>query len=210
MTGSARPRYAAAVVVASGPSLVQEDVDAAVAWRDAGPYRAVVVVNNSFLAAPTADMLYAGDLAWFERYAAEAARVFLGQVWTGSVPAAQKWPAVRYVRRVEGDKLPRDGICVGGPVSNSGLQAIYLAACCGAERIALLGFDGGPAPDGRTHWHAPHEAPLRPCYQSEDWPDLFARGAEQLRARAVAVTNCSRETRLTSFQRTDLKTWISS
>lgn len=202
------PRFNAAIVVASGPSLVAEDVHKALAWRACNRDRSVIVVNTSYKAAPAADMLYVGDYAWFERYAIDAARHFLGDVWTGSRAAAERWPLVHLVKRVNGDVLPDDGICVGGRMNNSGIQAIFFAALCGATKIGLLGFDGGPV-NGKTHWHAPHPEPLRPCFAHEKWPEMFDRAALQLTKRGAAVTNCSRETRLTSFERRSLDTWIS-
>jgi hypothetical protein len=204
-----RPHFAAAVVVGGGPSLTESDAAAAVRWRDADPDRAVVVVNNSYRMLPQADVLYAGDLAWFETYAVDAARKFRGAAWTGSAPAADRWPGVKLVRRVNGDQIPEDGICVGGQMGNSGLQAVAFAALCGAKRIALLGFDGGPS-GGRTHWHEPHEgAGLRPCFNSEGWPLMFMVAARQLSERGVAVYNCSRQTRLWAFPRARLAEWIS-
>lgn len=206
---SALPAYREAMVLASGPSLTQMDAAVGLVWRDAAYGRGLIVVNSTYKMVPDADVLYAGDKAWFDQYAVDAARSFRGQVWTGSAAVVRDWPSVRLVRRVSGDVLPQDGICVGWPMGNSGLQAICLAALCGARRVCLLGFDGGPS-GGRTHWHEAHHSPLKPCHESGLWPAMFERAAAQLADRRVEVTNCSRQTALGAFKRGSLAEWTSS
>src|SRR3546814_20177550 len=54
-------RHASAVIIATGESLTDADVDAA--WRTG---RRIYAVNDAYRKIPCADVLYAADLAWWD------------------------------------------------------------------------------------------------------------------------------------------------
>lgn len=147
-----------------------------------------IAVNSSWEIAPFADVVYAGDLKWWEMYRhrvpTTAAR------WTCHERAATEFGLFHQK--------------AFGPY-NSGTRALELAADFGAARILMLGYDCGFS-KGRMHWHQDHPKPLgnptRPRVQV--WGVQFARVAQLLKRRGVEIVNCSRATTLTCFRRASL------
>jgi hypothetical protein len=108
------------VVVATGPSLVQEDVDAC---RGACP---VIVVNDAYRMAPWADVMYACDRQfwdWQKRFHRKALADFTGMKF--SLANTDVEGVVRLKNTgVTGLELHPTGLRTG---LNSGYQAIHLA-----------------------------------------------------------------------------------
>lgn len=193
---SALPVFREAVVLGAAvaaPGFPQSEVSDALSWRDADPGRGAIAVCNAYRVADVADVLYAGEKCWFDRHAVDAARRFRGQVWTGSDAVVKEWPTVRLVRRAEGDRLPPDGICSGGPVGSSEIQAVYFAVLCGATRVGVLGL------------HAGNGGPER---ARDYWPLVVTRAASQLRERGVEVVDLSPSSAVVSFDRRTLADWL--
>lgn len=169
-----------AVILASGPSLVQEDIVAAMTsgWP-------VIAVNSTWQAVPDCDVIYAGDIEWWDywhsRIESSAER------WTCHAGAASRY----------GLKLHAATGCY-----NSGMRAVQFAYQQGARRIILLGFDCSTLHG--THWHGDHPAALRnPGEGSEErWLRHFSGLDNQL--AGADIVNCSRYTALTLFRRRSL------
>jgi hypothetical protein len=177
-----------AFILASGPSLTREDCDLIKSW--AGGDRIVIAVNLSWRMAPWANVLFAGDAAFYSHdpYRLEVQDNFRGTLYTASQKAA----------RIYGLNL------LNAPLlTNSGANAIQLARQLGADWIGLLGFDYGPADDGALHWHEDHQPPLGNSRLFET-PEI-QRLARELREEGIKVVNCSRRTRLDCFTRMDLE-----
>lgn len=180
-----------AFVLASGPSLTAEDVELVRRWRTGG--RQVYVVNNTWELAPWADVLFAGDAVWLERYGDSVT------FECTKVTAAKQPPA-------GWDPVP------GGFnwLTNSGAGAICLAIRNGATAVYLLGFDCRKK-GGKAHWHPAHGGKLKngrflkDAPNIADWPTIFAQTANFARANGVPVTNCSRVTVLSCFPRASLE-----
>lgn len=68
--------------------------------------------------------------------------------------------------------------------------ALTLASHLGANRIVMLGADGKPAADGRTHHHAPHPWQQRPNCWDEQRADLAAM-VKPLKEHGIEVINAS-------------------
>lgn len=193
-------------LIASGPSLVPDDCALVKQWQ--GAQRRVIAVNNSWWLAQWADILYAGDYGYIEHYAkaqGESApwTQFQGERWTSSKPAADRWKW-RYIERRHGRGLsPHPNTINSG--DNSGTQAIGLAACLGAKRIILLGFDFKHGPAGRKHWHPDHGRPLQNAQHIAGWLAHLPALAKDLESASISVTNCSRDTAITVFPRRDLR-----
>ena len=103
----------------------------------------VCVINNNFLLAPWADILYACDLQWWEWF--DGVPDFAGEKWILDKEAARDEEAARRyglnrIKSREGSGLTTDGVIYQG--SNSGIQAINLIwHLYKPDQIILLGYD---------------------------------------------------------------------
>ena len=64
------------VIVASGPSLTQEQVDYCQDKAD------VMVINDNYKLAPWANWLYACDLDWWKLHYKDISKSFTGELWS--------------------------------------------------------------------------------------------------------------------------------
>jgi hypothetical protein len=174
------------IVLASGPSMSE-----AVAAKAHG--RPTIVVNDTFMLAPWADMLYAADAAWWR--ARPAALQFAGLKVTAD--AACEFDEVLLLNNtgVEGFDPDPANVRTGG---NSGYQAIHVAIHAGAKRILIAGMDMRPT----GHFFGPHKRPLINTDPiSYEWwknrmPALKGNGAE--------IINCSPNSAIQCFPFGDL------
>ncbi len=177
------------VCLGGGPSLAQHDVDAC-----RGRARAIAI-NDAYLKAPWADVLYFCDRRWFEWHRnGPHFQAFEGVTVTLDAEVAGHHPEIKWLRDSGRLGLETDptGLRTG---RNGGYQAINLAVHLGAARIVLLGYDMKPAADGRTHWHGGHPVPVKetvfarvmlPCFPSLVAP-LRDLGVEVLNATPVSA-----------------------
>jgi hypothetical protein len=194
---SADPIWAgeAAVVIASGPSLTQADVDLCRGRR-------MIAVNDNWRRAPWADCLFAADRGWWERKG-PAAGEFAGMRVT--IDAIDDGDAHQMLPD------PYAGLCTDrrklAAGSNSGGYAVNLAFHFGANPIVLLGFDMKAAADGRTHWFGSHpEGLCNPDERNFDhWRTRLRAMGQRLKERGVDVINATRDTALTGFRQMDLE-----
>lgn len=185
-----------AICIASGPSLTPEDVDYC---RGKGR---VHVVNNTFMRAPWADVLYACDGRWWDNYNAEVSKVFTGEKWTIDTAAAEKYDL--NMIGVLNDALWSDhpsAITLGG---NSGHQVLNLACIQGATKVILLGYDMKPRKDGIRHWHGDHISALLQTNPVEyvNWCKNFKDAKPFIK---TPIINCTRDTALDVFDRAELR-----
>jgi hypothetical protein len=87
--------------------------------------------------------------------------------------------------------------------SNSGFQALNLAILAGARTVILLGMDGNPAPDGKTHFFGDHPR-VEPMTIYPLVRASFKAGAAAIKAAGVRVINCSPGSAISAFERMDL------
>lgn len=164
-------------VIASGPSLTQEDCE----LIERSSF-ITVAVNSSWKMARFADVLYAGDFAWWKAHEHEI-----------TIPA-QRWSCSRQAGLYFGAKLHDT---YGGEF-NSGQRAVQLAIEQGAARVLLLGFDASLRHG--LHWHGPHEQTGNPDEMKvRKWHRQFAMVAAQAKRAGCEVVNCSRYTELSCF-----------
>lgn len=182
---------ATVAVLASGPSMSQ-----AVADRVRAAGLPTVVVNTTFRLAPWAQILYAADAAWWQH--TPDARLFAGLKIACEEVQAPGVHRIEHAGNV-GWSDRRDSVF---SFSNSGAQAIQVAAKAGARRVLLLGMDmdGG-------HWHGDHPAPLRTTHRDlyPIWRDRVGMLAGFLRERGVEVINCSPASALDCWPRIALE-----
>lgn len=184
-------------VLASGPSLLRSDVDAARAAA-----ARVIAVNESWRMCPTADIVYGADCAWWTHCAPPAS--LAAERWTQPVA----WEA-KDLNASGLNVIPSKSGCDIAPPGadhifqghNSAFQAMALAVIWGASKVVFLGLDLG-ASEGRNHWHDDYPEPLSNNSHDQKY-EIFRRAfrhaAPQLQALGVTVLNASRRTTLDCF-----------
>jgi hypothetical protein len=180
------------IILTSGPGLTEEQVEhARLATLNEGVN--AIAINSTFKLAPWAEVIYAGDLAWWKKYHKEAARTG-ADLWTCDHQAEHHYK----INRVKGVNRPGLGLNVLHTGGNSGYQALNLAFLFGCRRILLLGFTMRVI-DGRKHWHPDHPAPLTQVVLPDEWRHKFTKMADDLKAHGCTVLNCDPLSALTCF-----------
>lgn len=190
--------------IGGGPSLTPAQVE-----RVRGRAR-VIAINNAYLLAPWADVLYFCDDKWWAQYGHGAK---LG-AWQGLIVRLDGGrgdfgdPRIKVLRnygRIGSNDLGREGLCAQRDGlyhgQNSGYQAIGLAVHLGAKRIVLLGYDMQAKLEGaqlKTHWHADHPGGTSERVFDQMLPNFDAL-VKPLERRGIEVLNCTAQTRLRSF-----------
>ncbi len=181
------------VCIAGGPSLTDTDVECV-----RGRAR-VIAVNDSYLKAPFADVLYACDKDWWLYHRWVPSFQGLKVALDASVYSRHPWPAdVTRLANTGPLGLERDpgGLRTG---RNSGYQAINLAVHLGAARILLLGYDMQRGPKGEQHWFGKHPSELNQASPFVEFLKCFPTLLKPLAEAGVEVVNCSPRTALTCF-----------
>ena len=193
------------IIVASGPSLTDDDVNLVKKYLQQGKIR-VIVINDNWQLIRFADVLYAADHRWWTTYYAKVAEFFMGESWTCDSRIADHYAGINYIPSVVGAGLPesKSFIKVG---ATSTTQAIELAYIWNARIIALLGLDC-QASSGRKHWFGNHPPALDEVLPFQRWMEELGILAKELSAEGLTVYNCSRETALTCFPRIALTDFL--
>lgn len=176
------------VVLASGPSLTQEDIDQTKGFT-------TIAVNQTIFAAPHADYCYAYDDKWWEEYGQRAK-----DTGCECVSCSIK-SHIFGVERVPKSSKKFDGTFAIG--SSSGAHAICFAMMLGATKIILLGFDCQHT-DGKRHHHEDYPKGFGNADRPERWVkehEPIAEGAEML---GVRIINCTRQTALKCYEQMPL------
>jgi hypothetical protein len=186
-------------IFGGGPSITQEQVNACRGLHS-------IAVNDAYLLAPWAEILYFADERWWRWHKdLENFRAFQGlKVSIEQGKFTVESPDVRILKNLsdgERNVLSEDptGIATGRA---SGYQAINIAYLAGAKRIILLGFDCKFDGD-RTNWHQNHKVKTPRAWLHE-MPRYFTKLADALEARGVDVVNCSPGTALNCFRKAEL------
>lgn len=200
------------VCIASGPSLTAEQVELARGRAK------VIVVNDNYLIAPWADLLYFADLKWYDwhlqglpkswpwaSFSAEQVRAsfagFAGaKVSIGDI--SSKMSNSVFVLKnygVEGLSEDPSGLRTG---MNSGYQAVNIAVLAGAKRVLLLGYDMKFS-GNRSHSHNGHPVQM-PAEAYLKYGLRFSSMLPQLNKLGVEVINCSPDSSIGCFKREDV------
>lgn len=168
------------VCIASGPSLTTEDCEAV---KQSG--LPTIAINNSWIAAPFCDVLYASDYRWWAEY--KRTVNITPEFWTNDENAARSYGLNHFPKRVNDH--------------HSGLMAVMFAEWLGASKVVLLGFDCRATL--KTHWHEDHAHLANPKPQRlQAFVDQFNRYAPTARARIV---NCTPKSALKCFPFSNLE-----
>jgi hypothetical protein len=180
-------------VLGGGPSLDREAVEAA--RRRCGR---VVAVNNAYLLAPWADLVWFCDRRWWDWHRARPEWLaFQGSKATLENLALRRFePGLLCFRNdgVSGLCLRPDGVRTG---SSGGYQAVNLAANMGAARILLFGFDMRRV-GGRANWHDDHRVKM-PDSVFARMIERFATLVAPLREAGIEIVNCTPGSALDCF-----------
>jgi hypothetical protein len=189
-------------IIASGDSLTIEDCELVKEWRSdvSSAEKKVIVINSSFKIAKWADILYACDGEWWDKYYNEVNDVFQGSLYT-ICDRVSKIYGINWIASEDQQGLGEDIIHTG---NNSGYQSINLAYLLGAKKIILLGFDMQRSLN-KGHWHGDHPGSLNRHNNFTGWLKKFPKLAEDLKNKDVEVINSTRLTALTCFKMKPLK-----
>lgn len=201
------------VCIAGGPSLAQEQLALVKRAREADAVR-VIVVNDQYLVAPWADLLYFADRKWFEWHSAGVEKRWPWMSFTaeqvkqafasfaGEKVTIRRWhtpeqfkdepkypDSVARLANLGESKLSEkpEGIHTG---KNGGYQAMNIAALSGGRLILLAAYDMR-FQGQRSHSHNGHrdsvaESAYRTVYARE-----FNTAADQLQRMGIKVVNCT-------------------
>jgi hypothetical protein len=190
----------AAVVIASGPSLTQEDVD----FCRGKAF--VAVANDGYRMAPWADLIYAADWGWWDCH--DGVMGFAGEKWTCDERAAREFGLTLIEVAARGDGFSLDPTRLHRMGGNSGGQLLNLVALRGASPIYMLGYDM-QATGGRKHWFGDHPKPINKTQNFTGWRQAMDAGAASLADLGVTAINCSRETALTAYPKSTIQEALS-
>jgi hypothetical protein len=180
------------IILASGPSLTQAQIDYALA---SGAF--TIAINATYQKALTANVMYAGDYLTFKEYIADIRKRFKGEMWSQDSTSCARWPDIHRVRAANRDGLGKDGmIHLNG---NSAFQAINLLYVWGYKRIVLLGVDMKLGPNGEKHHHEDHPKPLVQALVFFEWIHKSARLAIDLKNAGIEVLNATPGSALTCW-----------
>lgn len=185
------------IILGGGPSLANVDMPAV---RDSG-FRAICV-NDAFMWAPWADLLYFCDMEWWDARGRQVREVFHGRL----VTLENEITSVKRLRNTGERGLETDpaGLRHG---SNSGYQAINLAFHLGVSRIVLLGYDLRVHGD-RLHaieGHRRQDAVTFDRLLKDVMLPNFESLVEPLAAAGVEVVNVTPGSRLRCWPMIDLR-----
>ena len=188
-----------AVVIASGPSLSDEQIERVERSREADGCR-VLTVNNTCQRAPWADVHYFGDYMAVKHYLPKLQAACSGEFWSCSSAARERY-RTHYVKGVPRPGFGERVVHLNG---NSGAQAINLAMVFGAKRVLLLGFDMKAGPKGEAHWFGQHPPQLVQIQLYREWMHHLTQAAPDAAARGVDIVNVTPGSALECFRRGDL------
>lgn len=191
------------VIVASGPSVTQEQVDYV---RGKAP---VLVINDNYKLAPWGDWLYACDQKWWlwheddkDLLDFKGRKFTQSESWEGEnlsrIKAKHNLTVIKSVGKY-GLSTDPDFIHQGG---NSGYQAINLAYHLGASKVILIGYDMQATGD-KGHWFGEHPDKIRSNYKN--FCNRFEELAKHAKEMNLGVINCTPTTALTCFPKMSLK-----
>lgn len=170
------------VVLASGPSLVAEDIEAV-------RHLPCIAVNTTWQVARFCSTIFAGDATWWlregDKIDIDAERVSL------SYNSERQYGAKKF-----DSKIAKKG------GYNSGCIAIEYALVNGADKVLMIGFDCSVK--NGIHHHGKHDSNHNP---TETKCILWKRQFEVLRQtyKDADIVNCSRYTELDMFPKVPLQ-----
>jgi hypothetical protein len=194
-------------VICTGPSLNKKDLDRVQSLN-------CIVVNDAYLVAPWAKVLYAADDRWWKwqlegknkvwpwvsftkEQVRQAYAEFKGQKVTIQHPTVIQDQDILILENdgSEGLSFRPDAIRTG---HNSGYQALNIAILSGAKKILLLGFDMRFI-NGKSHAHNGHEVKMAE-HAYKKYAQNFSSMQHDLRKIDVDIVNCTEGSLINCFR----------
>ncbi len=192
------------VIIGGGPSITPEQVETARVAHEEGRCRAIAINSAGYLNAQWADVLYAADPRWWEWHKKRPGVAgFTGERCSIQVDNYEHPPGVHVIRNVDHPYhhagLSEDP-CAIRTGFHGGSQALNIATLGGSKFILLLGYDGAPSPEGKSHFHDGHPVPTSaaayPQYRAS-----FSAMEHALIALGVRVVNCNLKSWIDTFEK---------
>jgi hypothetical protein len=184
------------VCLAPGPSLTSEDVAAVRAAQIP-----VLAISDGYQLALWSDVIYAADVAWWQRKPSACA---LPALKFAMPPVIQEIPDLT-ILGIGGESGMSDNphvVCMGGHTGYSGINvAKHLVGSGG--RIILLGYDMQPDETGRHHFFGEHPDGSHVRYHK--WLDLYRSLPAILSANGISIVNATRQTAIDGIPRVALE-----
>lgn len=189
-----------------------------------------VVVNDAYLLAPWADVLYAADSRWWDWHAKGIAKPKLNLTADQVRERFEAFQGERCSIQYSGSNIKDDRVHLLKNMTfplpdhslglsldperlvtgrNSGFQAINLIVLAGAKRILLLGIDGRLNEKDESHFHGGHPSPTPWSLFFEQMRKTFAAAETPLKEAGVEVLNCSPGTAIDHFRKISLERALS-
>lgn len=169
-------------MIGGGPSVASQNIEALRGHR-------VIAVNSSWVLAPFADIVFFGDGRWWRAESECSRRLhrglpepaaqygelllasgYVGRIVTCAESVHDRAPILKlHKMRLPGLSTDPRSVVMR---RTSMTAAINLAVHLGVKSIVLLGLDGKPAIDGRTHHHEHHPWDQRTNCWMEQLEDL--------------------------------------
>lgn len=188
------------VIVAGGPSLTLSQVRA-IGMMRAADLCSVIAINDSIYPLWFADVLYACDARWWEHHGTFGN--FRG--YRVSVEDAGDPGIIRLEKTGFEGFDERPGKIRTG--SNSGYQAVHLAAQLSATKIILVGYDF-TLPGAQDHWFGRHPARMDRSSDVVANLRMFRGLTDILASRGVMVHQASPGSKINWLPAVDVETMI--
>lgn len=214
------------VLIGAGPSLTREQIDIVQAAHADGKVQCIAI-NDAYLWAPFADVLYFADWQYWlwhqtgtpkaklnlsadevkEKFAA-----FAGQkcsILYSKLNITDE--AVHILQNRDGLDRHGDGLSLIptqlATGRHSGYQALGVAALSGSKKHILIGFDGRPGKDGAPNFSGGHIRPTDPAIY-EYMRKAFAAGEHNIREAGINVLNANLDSSIECFPKVALSECI--
>lgn len=206
-----------ALVIATGPTAIESLDVAEDEWQDGWERYPTIAVNNAWRIAPRAQLCYAADEKWWrhvDRLSGSTHHSILSTHFAGvgCTSSPSRFNDLIQFRIDYAAALSAElgSLAAGGPMGNSGAQAINLAWQLGANRLLLIGFDMHASKDGRQHYFGNHPPGLHITMPFERFIKGMGPLAAELHRAGADVVNCSPGSALPYWPRSTLAAEIMS
>lgn len=179
------------LIIASGPSLTQDDVN-----LTKGKFDYTIAISDCYRICPWASLLYSCDTKWWKYY--NGVPEFTGQKVSPFKACAEKY-SMGWIPAQYQEFSFSDSIAFG---NSSGYQALNLAVLLGFKEIYLLGYEYQVT--DKSHWFGDHPITIavRSCFDT--WLNDMNKAAPQIASYGVRVVNLSRNTAIKCFEKREI------
>lgn len=194
------------IVIASGPSLTQNQVDTAKASG-----LPIMVINDNYKLVPEAEFLFAADLQWWyhnyyivpETISCYTLDRHIEHLERRIGGCSDRLKGVSFTHDREELDLDDEIIHHG---SNSGYMGLQLAVILGYTKLIMIGFDHQHT-NGMRHWFGDHDSKIFKVNADhvDKWVDSIDGLVYYMTHKGIDIVNCSNETAIRTIRRSTLE-----